>query len=290
MAGIRELKQRLGSVRSAGKITTAMQMVASAKLKKAARAAENFVPYQKMLQTILDDFLSSNQEYDTPFIRKRSVKQVTLVAFSSNSGFCGAFNTIIIDSLRREMKKYSGTDIRLITVGKKVSVAVKNMKFKGKTEEWARLIVAPHYGDARELADHLMDLYLRRQTDKVVLIYFHYKNPMVHELTIRDYLPLEFEKMKKKQESYLHLYILEPKAPELIGRLLPKVLRSDIFAVLLDSFSSEQGARTVAMQLASENASKLSDELSLALNRQRQQMITTEILELSAAGEESTDF
>lgn len=290
MAGIRELKQRLASVRSAGKITTAMQMVASAKLKKAARAAENFVPYQKMLQSILDDFLSSDTEYDTPFRQKRALKKVTLVAFSSNSGFCGSFNTIIIDSLRQEMEKYTSQELHIVTVGKKVTQAVKSMKFKGNSEEWDRLVITPHYGDARELADHLMDLYLRRQTDKIVLIYFHYKNPMVHELMVHDYLPIEFEKLKKEKESYLHLYILEPKAPELIGRLLPKVLRSEIYAVLLDSFSSEQGARTVAMQLASENASQLSDELLLILNRQRQQMITTEILELSAAGEEENDF
>ena len=290
MAGIRELKERLSSVRSAGKITTAMQMVASAKLKKASRAVENFLPYQQKLQSILDDFLASDAEYESFFRQKRMLKHVTLVAFSSNSGFCGAFNATIIDTLRNQMKKYKDQELRIVTVGKKVSQAVKNMKFKGETESWDRLVVAPQYGEAREFADHLIDSYRHRRTDKVVLIYFHYKNPMVHELQVNDFLPIEFEKIKRKETSYLHLYLLEPPASELMRSLLPKVLRSQIYATILDSFSSEQGARTVAMQMASENASKLSDELQLMLNRQRQQMITTEILELSSAGEQGDDF
>ncbi|MGL4292524.1 MAG: ATP synthase F1 subunit gamma [Bacteroidales bacterium] len=290
MAGIRELRQRLSSVRSAGKITSAMQMVASAKLKKAARASDNFLPYQEMLQSILDDFLSSDNEYETVYRDKRTLKHVTIVAFSSNSGFCGAFNTQIIDALRQEIHKYKEQKIHLVTVGKKVTQAARNMKLKADIEDWDRLVIAPAYPDAKELADHLMDLYKHRQTDKIVLIYFHYKNPMVHELTLRTFLPVEFEKLQKKETSYLHLYILEPKAKDLIGKLLPKVLRSEIYAVLLDSFSSEQGARTVAMQMASENASKLSDELQLMLNRQRQQIITTEILELSASIGEDDDF
>lgn len=290
MAGIRELRQRLASVRSAGKITTAMQMVASAKLKKASRAVESFLPYQRKLQSILDDFLGSDQEYETYFKQKRVLKRVTLVAFSSNSGFCGSFNAAIIDELRIQMAKYEGRELRVITVGKKVSQAVKKMKYKGETESWDRLVVAPTYPDAREFADHLIDLYRHKKTDKIVLIYFHYKNPLVHELRTIDYLPIELEKMKKKPTSYLHLYIVEPKAPELLMQLMPKVLRSQIYAVLLDSFSSEQGARTVAMQLASENADKLSEELQLKINRQRQQMITTEILELSSAGFQDNDF
>lgn len=290
MAGIRELRERLSSVRSAGKITTAMQMVAAAKLKKAARAVENFVPYQRKLQSILDDLLTSDANYESLFRQQRVIKRVTLVAFASNSGFCGAFNTFIIDALRIEMKKHVGQELHIIAVGKKITQALKNITFKGETESWDRLVVAPHYEDARELADHLIDLYRRRETDKVILIYFQYKNPMVHELQIRDFLPIEFDKIKKKNTSYLHLYLLEPAAPELMRSLLPKVLRSQIYAALLDSFSSEQGARTVAMQMASENASKLSDELQLMLNRQRQQMITTEILELSSGSGAGDDF
>lgn len=290
MAGIRELRERLASVRSAGKITTAMQMVASAKLKKASCAVENFLPYQQQLQSILDDFLGSEHEFDIYLKQKRALKRVTLVAFSSNTGFCGSFNNSIINELQAQMKKYADQELRLITVGKKVSQAVKSMNYTGETESWDHLVATPDYANARDFADHLIDLYRKKKTDKVVLIYFHYKNPLVHELRTTTFLPLDFERMKKKPTSFLQLYILEPNALELLLALLPKVLRSQIYAAILDSFSSEQGARTVAMQAASENAGRLSEELLLQINRQRQQMITTEILELSSSIYQDNDF
>ena len=173
----------------------------------------------------------------------------------------------------------------IIGVGKKVSDALRKFDFKGTTEEWNRLVEHPDYEGSKELADHLMDNYKKKLTDKVVLIYFSYKNPMVHELRIVDYLPMEWEKTPHSPKSYLNFYIMEPDDHTLLRELLPKVLRSRIYAALLDSYSSEQGARTVAMQTASDNAGNLLDGLSIQLNRQRQQAITAEILDLSAAGE-----
>lgn len=286
MAGIRELKERIDSVSSARKITTAMQMVASSKLKKAAKSAESFVPYQKMLHSILDDFLAYEQETDSPYVQKRKIRHITIVAFSSNTGFCGSFNSVIINTLQREVDAWKMRDtenIHLIGVGKKVSDAIRKMNYKGTREEWNRLVDHPSYEGAKELADHLMEMYKKEQTDKVVLIYFHYKNPMVHELMIWNYLPIEWEELPHTSDSYLHFYILEPSGHTLLRELLPKVLRSRIYASILDSYSSEQGARTIAMQTASDNAKNLLDELSIQMNRKRQQQITAEILDLSAA-------
>ncbi|MEG1615300.1 MAG: ATP synthase F1 subunit gamma [Bacteroidales bacterium] len=289
MPGLRELKERINSVKSARKITTAMQMVASSKLKKAAKAAENFVPYQEMLRSILNDFLAYEKESESPYVQKRKVRHVTLVAFSSNSGFCGSFNNIVINALKREVAGWRAKDVQrisLITVGKKVTQVAAKMKDKYPYEEWNRLVEHPSYDGAKELAEHLMELYKKKKTDKVVLIYFHYVNPMVHELRIRDYLPLDYSEMQKNsKKSYLHLYILEPHYQDLLHELLPKVLRTRIYSTLLDSFSSEQAARTLAMQLASDNAKNLLDQLSVESNKLRQQTVTAEILELSAAAE-----
>ena len=194
MAGIRELKDRIASIRSARKITTAMQMVASSKLKKASKAVESFVPYQRMLGMILDDFLAYEQETDSPFVQKRKIKHVTIVAFSSGSGFCGAFNSTIINRLQREIDEWKKTDIvhfKIVGVGKKVSDALRKFDFKGTSEEWNRLVEHPDYEGSKELADHLMDNYKKKLTDKVVLIYFSYQHPMVHELRIVDYLQID---------------------------------------------------------------------------------------------------
>lgn len=288
MAGLRELKERINSVRSARKITTAMQMVASSKLKKAARASENFVPYQHMLRSILDDFLVYEPRYDSPYVEKRKVKKVVLVAFASNSGFCGSFNSNIISRLAREVEDWKSKgveEITAITIGKRVTSAARRLPHITHVEEWDRLIDPPNYDGARELADTLLERYKKKQIDKVDLIFFHYVNPMVRELTLWNYLPVDLDQLPRKKKSYLNYYILEPAGATLLRELLPKVLRSRIYASLLDSFSSEQGARTIAMQMASDNASNLLDQLNIEANRLRQQLVTNEILELSAASE-----
>ena len=290
MATIHELKDRLASVRSAEKITTALQMVASSKLKKAAHITERFVPFKQMIQQMLDDFLNSDREIDTPFTRSRSIKHVTFVAFSSNIGFCGSFNNVIIERLKSEIGKYPNIGKRVVCVGDKVLHAVSRLVPSLEYESWSKLVERPDYQETKRLADYLVDLYLKQQTDKVILIYFRFKNLLIHELKVLDFLPLVIPETNDNKKSLLHLFILEPPAEKLLSQLMPKVFRSIIYAATLDSFSSEQGARTMAMQQASDNARNLQETLSIDLNRQRQQQITTEILELDASAEDDNGF
>ncbi|MDO5571693.1 MAG: ATP synthase F1 subunit gamma [Bacteroidales bacterium] len=288
MASLKEIRERVSSIRSAGKITKAMQMVASSKLKKAAKAVENCSPYNDMLAGILKDFLAYQQENDSPYIKKRTVRSVTIVAMASNTGFCGSFNSAVNNRMLQEIKKYENQNVSVsvIAVGKKVENFLKNINVESINIGWKYNDNNPEYDDAKYVADYLMEMYRTKKTDKVIIINFHYVNSMIHNLIVSDYLPLDFSKIKPASKSYLHLYILEPRAPELMMMLLPKVLRSKIYSALLDSYSSEQSARTVAMQMASENASKLIDDLTIELNRKRQQQITMEILDLSSGMEE----
>ena len=290
MAPLKELRERISSVKSASKITTAMQMVASSKLKKAAKASESFVPYQSMLYGILRDLLVYEQDSSSAYVTQRKIKNVTILAFASNSGFAGSFNSAIINRVVEEVKNWKAQgveNIKVISAGKKLSSFLKNVDVENEGNTWDFLVNKPNYAGVKKLADYLMTLYKTKKTDKIVLIYFHYKNSIVHELKVENYLPIEISKITPSKKSYLHLYIVEPQQKEMLKELLPKVLRSKIYAVLLDSFSSEQSARTIAMQAATDNANNLINDLTIKLNRTRQQLITMEILDLESGLDET---
>ena len=292
MASLKEVKTRINSVKSTRKITSAMKMVASAKLHKAQGAIENMLPYQKKLNKILTNFLSADLPIESPYVQEREVKRVAIVVFSSNTSLCGAFNATVIKMMMQtigEFRTLGQDNILIFPVGKKVDEAAKRMGFKPQ-EVSPTLSDKPTYQEAAELAHRLMDLYVAGEVDRVEIIYHHFKSMGVQILLRETYLPINLtnvvseedrENEEEVQENEIaNDYIIEPNAEELIASLIPTVLSQKIFTAAVDSNASEHAARTLAMQVATDNANELIQDLTKQYNKSRQQAITNELLDI----------
>ena len=292
MASLKEVKSRINSVKSTRKITSAMKMVASAKLHKAQGAIENMLPYQKKLNKILTNFLSADLPIESPYVQEREVKRVAIVVFSSNTSLCGAFNANVIKMMMQtigEFRTLGQDNILIFPVGKKVDEAAKRMGFKPQ-EVSPTLSDKPTYQEAAELAHRLMDLYVAGEVDRVEIIYHHFKSMGVQILLRETYLPINLtnvvseedrENEEEVQENEIaNDYIIEPNAEELIASLIPTVLSQKIFTAAVDSNASEHAARTLAMQVATDNANELIQDLTKQYNKSRQQAITNELLDI----------
>ena len=292
MASLKEVKTRINSVKSTRKITSAMKMVASAKLHKAQGAIENMLPYQKKLNKILTNFLSADLPIESPYVQEREVKRVAIVVFSSNTSLCGAFNANVIKMMMQtigEFRTLGQDNILIFPVGKKVDEAAKRMGFKPQ-EVSSTLSDKPTYQEAAELAHRLMDLYVAGEVDRVEIIYHHFKSRGVQILLRETYLPINLtnvvseedrENKEEVQENEIaNDYIIEPNAEELIASLIPTVLSQKIFTAAVDSNASEHAARTLAMQVATDNANELIQDLTKQYNKTRQQAITNELLDI----------
>ncbi|MCA5612363.1 F0F1 ATP synthase subunit gamma [Bacteroides fragilis] len=284
MASLKEVKTRINSVQSTRKITSAMKMVASAKLHKAQGAIENMLPYQRKLNKILTNFLSADLPVESPFCVERPVKRVAIVAFSSNSSLCGAFNANVLKMFLQTVGEYRelGQDnILIYPVGKKIEEAVKKLGFFPQGS-YQKLADKPSYDEAAALAKLLMELFLEKNIDRVELIYHHFKSMGVQELLRERYLPIDLSAVQNDEErgGVVNDYIIEPSAAQLIADLIPQVLSQKIFTAALDSNASEHAARTLAMQIATDNANELIQELTKLYNKTRQQAITNELLDI----------
>lgn len=292
MASLKEVKTRINSVKSTRKITSAMKMVASAKLHKAQGAIENMLPYQRKLNKILTNFLSADLPVESPYIKVREVKRVAIVAFSSNTSLCGAFNANVIKMLLQTVGEYRtlGQDnILIFPVGKKVDEAVKRMGFQPQ-ETSLTLSDKPTYQEAAELAHHLMEMYVSGEVDRVEIIYHHFKSMGLQILLRETYLPIDLTHVINEEEEpnkegvegheIANDYIIEPNAEELITNLIPTVLSQKLFTAAVDSNTSEHAARTLAMQVATDNANELIQDLTKQYNKSRQQAITNELLDI----------
>ena len=269
-----------------------MKMVSSAKLHKAQGDIENMLPYERKLNKILTNFLSADLPVESPYIKAREVKRVAIVAFSSNTSLCGAFNANVIKMLLQtvgEFRTLGQDNILIFPVGKKVDEAVKRLGFEPQ-ETSPTLSDKPSYQEASELAHRLMEMYVSGEIDRVELIYHHFKSMGVQILLRETYLPIDLtrvvdEEEKQKEEEVqggdiANDYIIEPSAEELIANLIPTVLSQKLFTAAVDSNASEHAARTLAMQVATDNANELIQDLTKQYNKSRQQAITNELLDI----------
>jgi len=279
MASLKEIKGRIQSVGSTLKITSAMKMVASAKLHKAQAAIEGMLPYESSLQRTLDELLKYVRP-DEAYSAERPLQHVTLVCVSSNSSLCGGFNANIIREANARIAslRAEGVEqISVLSVGRKMADAMRKAGYPSHAD-YTELSAKPSYEEAAALSDLLVKDFLEGRTDRVEILYNHFVSTAVHRPTNDCYLPLSVSPLGEG-ESFDE-YIIEPDKETLLGALLPKLLKLKIYTVLLDASAAEHAARTVAMQMASDNAEDLLQELSLEYNKSRQQKITSEILDL----------
>lgn len=289
MASLKEVKNRISSVKSTRQITSAMKMVASAKLHKAQGRIENMLPYQRKLNEILTNFLRTDASFESPYTEQRTVKRVAVVVFSSNGSLCGAFNSNVTKMLEQTLKEYQSLgkeNILLYPVGKKIEEAVKKMGYEPQGSYQA-MAEKPSYTEAYKLANMLMQEFVKKNIDHVELVYHHFKSMGSQVLLREDFLPVDLRQMSEateeapdKAHKFNADYIVEPSITELIADLLPKVLSQKIYTVLLDSNASEHAARMLAMQTATDNANELIQDLTKQYNKSRQQAITNELLDI----------
>ena len=284
-----------------------MKMVASAKLHKAQTAIGNKLPYEQKLHHILaglleDDDLQKamhdNLGFGNPHGHSAVVLQdvgldqiptkdvyprIAIVALSSNSALCGAFNTNVIKKYNEtiailECQGYTKDDIDIYVIGRKMAEAVRKSGYT-ILDDRSELADKPSYDAAFELASDLVDSFISGEVSQVVLVYSHFASPASQPVVRENYLPLPLHDYDGTDGEPVD-YILEPDPLSLVKHLLPQVLLLKLYTVLLDANAAEHAARTLAMQIASDNAQDLISELTLAYNKGRQQEITAEILDL----------
>ncbi len=281
MASLKEIKGRIGSVQSTLKITSAMKLVASTKLRRAQNAIENMLPYDRQLTTILHNFLSSGVTVQSPFVEERPVERVAVVVVASNSSLCGGFNSNVIKKADAVLGEYAklGDKLLIYPVGRKV-VQSLGKRYR-LSEDYKMIGDKPAYKEASRLAEHLMDLFMNKEVDRVEFVYTHYKSTATQVVMRETFLPLNLQMNScENKDGIMPDYIVEPSSSELVMRLLPKALRMKVYTILLDSNASEHAARTVAMQQATDNANDLLQDLNLMYNKGRQQAITSELLDI----------
>lgn len=279
MASLKEIKGRIASVKNTLKITSAMKLVASSKLRKAQGAINGMLPYQKALEGILSDLMvggSANPRYFAPVPQDKPLK-VAVVCFSSNSSLCGAFNSNAIRKTLQLVKSHiaAGNEVTVYPVGKKIADALDKAGY-APAGDFMAMCAKPSYEPAAALAEELVRGYMNGRYDTVELVYNHFKSTASQPTTQETFLPMQEPAGGQADVDY----IIEPSREEQIALLLPKVLKLKIFTVLLDSVAAEHAARTVAMQVATDNADQLLSDLNLEYNKGRQQKITSEILDL----------
>lgn len=288
MASLKEVKARIASVTSTQKITGAMKMVSSAKLKKAERAIESIEPYQNRLNGILNNFLKTETDYKSELADIRPVNRVAIVVFSSNSSLCGAFNSNVIKQLNAVLEEYKHLgkeNIEIYPIGQKVySAAVKmDLNVQGNFKSFAD---KPSFNAITEnVTNVIVDKFVKKELDKIIVIYHHFKNTSSQILVSKTFLPISFESTAETDNGndankYAADYIVEPNKPAILEVLIPKAIKTKLYACLLDSNASEHAARVVAMQTANDNAESLISDLTILYNKTRQAAITSELLDI----------
>lgn len=314
MASLRETKDRIGSVKSTLKITSAMKLVASSKLRKAQNAIESLRPYEAALREILISSMSgvssksavsskfgasseaagdsqiigvplkgtsidagfenAQEDFASPISPK-----VAVVAISSNSSLCGGFNANAIKTVNEQLRELTadGTEVVVYSIGRKMADAMKKAGYPSPAD-YSEISARPSYAEVAGLAGEIYKAFAGGKYSRVLLVYNHFVSTSKQKVVVEQYLP--FEMPSKRVSLPENYFIFEPDAGSIISELLPKVINLKLFASLLDSAAAEHAARTVAMQTATDNAQELLSDLTLEYNKGRQQKITAEILDL----------
>lgn len=282
---LREVRDRIATVKSTQKITSAMKLVSVAKLRRAQAAIESMLHYGDKLNALLASFLSSTDTFSTELATKRECRKCVVIAVSSDTGLCGTFNANVINLMRDVLDGYkaSGVDVEVYTVGKKMYDAVRKIGYSPR-EELMPQTSAPQYNETAAVVRRLIERFRSGEIDKVEVVYSHFKSAAKQEPVNEMLLPVE-SKMAEREVGFAVDYIVEPGLDEFLSALVPKVVEVRLFTALLDAAAAEHSARVIAMQTATDNATDLISELTLEYNKGRQQAITNELLDImSGAG------
>lgn len=314
MPSLKEIKNRITSVNSTRKITSAMKMVASSKLHHAQVMIENMLPYESMLEHILKTFLASEIDARSQFTEEREIHRVAIVVYASNSSLCGGFNANVVKMLQKIVDEYSylgKENILIYPIGRKVAEKAQKMGCR-IAGDFTSLGEKPNVRECIEIARELGLKFSNGEVDRVEMVYHHFKSAGSQILTRKLFLPIDMHEelsrdherdlssvaTSKEAQEYIKQkhsetmtkveisrplndnFIVEPDMNSVLSKLIPKLLHLMLYTALLDSLASEHAARMVAMQTATDNADEILRELNLQYNKSRQQAITSELLDI----------
>jgi F-type H+-transporting ATPase subunit gamma len=295
VASVQDLKRRIQSVRNTRKITRAMELVAAAKLRRAEQRIKSLRPYAETMNELIAGVGRASSSVRLPLLEQReNVETVAIVPLTGDRGLAGAFNAQILRrafALERTLQA-EGKNVRWVAVGKK---GRSTLLFRRRevTAAYMGFTDQPAYSDAQAIAHRCAELFTEGEVDRVTLVYNTYISALTQRVTEQDVLPispdiLETDAEEREADTLRGDFIFEPEPEEIMERLLPVYVETQIYRALLESTASEQGARMTAMRNASKNAGELIDSLTLRMNRARQAEITQEILEVVAGAEALT--
>ena len=294
MATVQDLKRRIRSIRNTRKITKAMELVASARLRRAQARIEAMRPYaDRMTELMVGTARASTSLQGLTLLQRRELKRAAIVPLTGDRGLAGAFNAQVLRhafALERQLSS-EGVETRWLVAGKKGRSSLTFRRYE-VDQSWIGFSDRPAYHDAQAIARKAAELYENGEVDRVVIVYNEFVSALVQRVVERDLLPIPEEALDRggdeAEQAQLGDFIYEPDPEEILKRLLPVYVETELYRALLESAASEQGARMTAMRNASSNAADLISSLTLDMNRARQAEITQEILEVVAGADALT--
>ena len=298
MASLQDIRRRIGSVRNTRKITKALELVAGARLRRAQGRIEQMRDYADRMQELMVGTARSASSFrNLALMQRRDVNKVALLVVTGDRGLAGPFNGQVLRrafELERQ-ERAEGHEIVWTVIGRKGASTLRFRRYE-LAAQWAGFVDRPEYADAQAVAHQLAELYVNGDVDRVVLVYNRFESALVQRVTVTDLLPIpedvlkhtEDEDMTARERALRGDFIYEPEPEEILQRLLPVYLETEIYRALLESAASFLAAQMTAMRNASKNAGELIDSLTLAMNRARQAQITQEILEIVAGADALT--
>jgi F-type H+-transporting ATPase subunit gamma len=293
LATVQDLKRRVRSIKNTRKITKAMELVASARLRRAQARIEAMRPYADTMRELIAGVgRAATSVRGLPLLQQRDdVQTVILVPLTGDRGLAGAFNAQVLRrafAVERGLRG-EGKTVRWVAIGRKGRSTLAFRRYE-VSSDYTGFTDKPAYSDAQAIAHRISELYTNGEADRVVLIYNSFVSPLVQRVTEQEVLPisadiLETGEEERREDALRGDFIFEPEPEEILARLLPVYVETQIYRALLESAASEQGARMTAMRNASKNAGELIDSLTLEMNRARQAEITQEILEVVAGAD-----
>ena len=285
MATLRDIQRRIRSVQSTQKITRAMKLVAAAKLRRAQERILSARPYASKMAELLSNLVSGTEDAGHPLLEQREGPRRQIVIITADRGLAGAFNSNVLRRATELLRESSSGEITLIVVGRKARDFFRRRTFTVKRDMigfWDRLT----YAHAQELADYFMQQFLDNEVDEVVLLYNEFRSVAVQRAVRVQLLPIPHAETGGEGTPAEQVdYIYEPSAEAILGDLLPRHVRMQVWRALMESSAGEHGARMTAMEAATKNAKDIINVLSIQYNKARQEKITKELLDIVGGAE-----
>jgi F-type H+-transporting ATPase subunit gamma len=292
METVQDIRRRIRSVQNTRKITKAFELVAAARLRRAQARIEAMRPYaDRMMELMVGTARASTSVRGLPLLQRREVRSAAILGLTGDRGLAGAFNSQILRqvfAIERRLRS-EGVQVRWLVSGRKGASTLRFRRYEVE-QAWIGFSDRPAYSDAQAVAHRISELYTEEEVDSVIVVYNHFESPLVQRVVEQEILPIPESVLESDDHAAALVgdFIYEPEPEQILERLLPVYVETELYRALLESAASEQGARMTAMRNASKNAAELIESLTLAMNRARQAEITQEILEVVAGADALT--